>query len=177
MNNKKIIYIIFIFLTALTVSCSSTKYGIGKFTQISQLAVVKSELVKIVRSTDHKWYGDRKILFEVIATVKAGIDLDKLEDKDIIIKKEKITIILPQPELLELEIDPDDIEERYNEEGILRAGFSNVEKDIILTQGEKNIREKFNQSGILKMTKKHVKTFFTSCLKLQGFKQVTVKFK
>ena len=49
---------------------------------LAELATVEYSVTKIVSYKDVAWYGDRKILFETAAIVKAGINLNELSDSD-----------------------------------------------------------------------------------------------
>ncbi|HEX7502615.1 MAG TPA: DUF4230 domain-containing protein, partial [Acidobacteriota bacterium] len=110
---------------------------------LAELATVEYSVTKIVSYKNVAWYGDRKILFETAATVKAGIDLNELADQDIQLEGDSgVTISLPRPRILLFNMKPEQMREIFNESGILRSNFSNEEKDGLLSQGEKDIRAK-----------------------------------
>ena len=145
---------------------------------LAELATVEYTVTKIVSYKDVAWYGDRKILFETAATVKAGIDLNELVDRDIELEGDKkVTVTLPQPRILLFNMKPEHMREIFNESGILRSEFSNEEKDGLLSQGEKDIRAKVARMDILERAARNARILVESWLKKMGFATVHVVFK
>jgi hypothetical protein len=145
---------------------------------LAELATVQYSVTKIVSYKDVAWYGDRKILFETAATVKAGIDLNELADQDIKLEGDKsVTVSLPRPKILLFNMKPEHMREIFNESGILRSDFSNQEKDGLLSQGEKDIRAKVAAMDILERAARNARTLIESWLIKTGFETVHVVFK
>ena len=145
---------------------------------LAELATVEYSVTKIVSYKDVAWYGDRKILFETAATVKAGIDLNELADQDIVLDGETaVTVSLPQPRILLFNMKPEHMREIFNESGILRSDFSNQEKDGLLSQGEKDIRAKVAAMDILQRAARNARILVESWLKKMGFATVHVVFR
>lgn len=145
---------------------------------LAELATVEYSVTKIVSYKDVAWYGDRKILFETAATVKAGIDLNELNDNDIRLEgKDAVTITLPRPKILLFNMKPEHMREIFNESGVLRSEFSNEEKDGLLSQGEKDIRAKVARMDILERASRNARTLVESWLTQMGFAAVHVVFK
>lgn len=145
---------------------------------LAELATVEYSVTKIVSYKDVAWYGDRKILFETAASVKAGIDLNELTDQDIRLEGGKaVTVILPRPKILLFNMKPEHMREIFNESGILRSDFSNEEKDALLSQGEKDIRAKVARMDILERAARNARILVESWLKKMGFASVHVVFK
>lgn len=145
---------------------------------LAELATVEYSVTKIVSYKDVAWYGDRKILFETAASVKAGIDLNELVDQDIQLEGDKgVTVTLPQPKILLFNMKPEHMREIFNESGILRSDFSNEEKDGLLSQGEKDIRAKVARMDILERAARNARILVESWLKKMGFATVHVVFK
>jgi hypothetical protein len=152
--------------------------GVRTLKDLAELATVEYSVTKIVSYKDVAWYGDRKILFEAAASVKAGIDLNELTEGDI--KEEDdaaVTITLPAPKILLFNMKPENMREIFNESGILRSNFSNQEKDGLLSQGEKDIRVKVGQMDILQRAARNARILIESWLKKTGFKIVHVVFR
>jgi Protein of unknown function (DUF4230) len=145
---------------------------------LAELATVEYSVTKIVSYKDVAWYGDRKILFETAATVKAGIDLNELADQDIKLEGDSgVTVSLPQPKILLFNMKPEQMREIFNESGVLRSNFSNEEKDGLLSQGEKDIRDKVATMDILQRAARNARILVESWLKKMGFTAVRVVFK
>ena len=120
--------------------------------------------------------GDRKILFSCEAKLKAGVDLAKLKESDVEIKDDKVTITLPKAKLIYLNMDPQKIKEEYMDISVTRSGFSNEEKDALLSQGEKNIEASIPSLGIIENAEKNTKQLITSWLKQCNINNVEIKF-
>lgn len=145
---------------------------------LAELATIEYSVTKIVSYKNVAWYGDRKILFETAATVKAGIDLNELADQDIKLEGDAgVTVTLPQPRILLFNMKPEQMREIFNESGILRSNFSNEEKDALLSQGEKDIRAKVATMDILERAARNARILVESWLKKMGFTAVRVVFK
>ena len=145
---------------------------------LAELATVEYEVTKIVSYKDVAWYGDRKILFETAAVVKAGIDLNELADQDIRLDgADAVVVTLPRPKILLFNMKPEHMREIFNESGILRSDFSNEEKDGLLSQGEKDIRAKVAHMDILERAARNARILVESWLKKMGFASVKVAFK
>jgi hypothetical protein len=152
--------------------------GVRTLKDLAELATVEYSVTKIISYKDVAWYGDRKILFEAAATVKAGIDMNELTDLDIKLENEStVTISLPAPKILLFNMKPENMREIFNESGILRSNFSNQEKDGLLSQGEKDIRAKVGRMDILQRAARNARILVESWLKKTGFSQVHVVFK
>jgi len=154
------------------------RVGVRTLKDLAELATVEYSVTKIVSYKDVAWYGDRKILFEAAATVKAGIDLNELSEQDI--KEEAgfaVTITLPAPKILLFNMKPENMREIFNESGILRDDFSIEEKDGLLSQGEKDIRAKVARMDILQRAGRNARILVESWLDRMGFKAVHVVFK
>jgi hypothetical protein len=152
--------------------------GVRTLKDLAELATVEYSVTKIVSYKDVAWYGDRKILFEAAATVKAGIDLNELTDQDIKLDNDSVvTISLPASKILLFNMKPENMREIFNESGILRSDFSNSEKDGLLSQGEKDIRAKVASMDILQRAGRNARILIESWLKKMGFTAVHIIFK
>ena len=151
------------------------KYKIKK----AELGTVEYTVRQIIRNSDESWkfFGDRKVLFSVKATLKAGIDLDKLSEEDIEVRGSQIKITLPQPEIVALNIKPDDIKLAYSKVSVLRTEYSQKEIDEILTAGERSIREDESlRSSIVDDAKANAREFFEILLRASGYNDIEVAF-
>ena len=148
------------------------KYVKSKLLSLSELATTQYHIKKIVTFEDEKIYGDRKILFEVSAIVKAGIDLNEIDLKTI--NKNTISIHLPNPKIIVLNIPPGKIMQVKNYVGFFRTDFKEKEKDRVLQLGEKDIRKKILTTNILSESKNNAKIIIENYLKLLGFDNVEI---
>ena len=144
---------------------------------LAELATVEYEVTKIVSHKDIAWYGDRKILFETAAEVKAGIDLNELADQDVRVEGDAVTVTLPRPRILLFNMTPGSMREIFNESGILRSDFSNQEKDALLSLGEKDIRAKVAAMDVLDRAARNARILVESWLRRSGYSAVRVEFR
>jgi hypothetical protein len=149
--------------------------------ELGGLGTVEYVVSKIVKANDNAtWYkfGDRKILFTCKAYLKAGIDLSELPKDSIQIdaRQKSISLVLPKAKLLSYNMKPDDIHLVYEKTALVRSSFSNAERDDVMAQGEKNIKESIAELGILTDAENNAKMFLEAFLKQAGFKQINMKF-
>lgn len=146
---------------------------------MNDLTVTEYTVTKIVKANDNKtWYtiGDRKILLSCQASIKAGIDLSQLQAEDILASGNKITIYLPEPKLISFNMPPANIKVEYEAIGPLRTEFSSAERDALMVQAEKQIRDSIEEMGVFKTTKDHTLAFFSNFLRRLGFEDIQLKF-
>ncbi len=146
---------------------------------MQQLATAEYIVTKVVKAEDNKtWYklGDRRILISSKATIKAGIDLSKMSDNDITRSNNKLSILLPAPQILSLNLSPADIKVEHEEVSFFREKFTNAERDALLAQAEKQIREQADSLGLLNSAKENAIVFVRSFFQNAGFKEVDINF-
>lgn len=143
---------------------------------LSELATAEYVVTKIVKYNNDNFFGDKKILFETTAVLKAGVDLQNLQDENFKINGDSITLILPAPQLLSLNMHSDSIEQRFMKSGIFRRAFTNKDIDKILAEGEKSIRENIDNIGIIESARANTKVFLETWLRISGFKFITIHF-
>lgn len=147
--------------------------------EMSELATVEYTVTKMVKANDNKtWYtiGDRKILMQCEAHLKAGIDLSELKEEDIRISGKKIELTLPAAKLISLNIPPDSIKEAYQHVGALRQNFSAAEKNEMLRQAETQIRESVDSLGILRTAESNASLFISKFLRQFGYEEINIRF-
>ena len=151
-------------------------------TAMKQLSLVEYRVSKIVKADDEgAWYkiGDRKILLSCTAYLKAGIDLATFgqDDVDIDWTGKRVTVTIPHATLLSLDMPPSEIRLEYDHVTMLRQSFSAEERNALLRQGEKQIRDSVPSLGILEKADENARRFFESVFAKMGFETVEVSFK
>lgn len=149
---------------------------------MKQLNLVEYRVRKIVKANDEgEWYkiGDRKILLSCTAYLKAGIDLSSFNVDDVIIDREAgtVSVTIPHATLLSLDIPASEIRQEYDHVTMLRHSFSVEERNALLRQGEKQIRESVPTLGILPKAEENARKFFESVFAKMGFTTVEVSFR
>jgi len=178
---KKLQYWLILLFT-LSLGCKSgppDKQQVLTIREMGSLASTEYTITKLVKASDDKtWYkvGDRKILISCRATIKAGVDLSKLTKDDVDISGKKITLHLPEPTVLSLNMAPENIKVENQEIGMLRTGFDNAERDALLRQAEVQINKSIEELGILNTAKQNSSLFLEQFLRKLGFTEVTIEY-
>ncbi|WP_336515630.1 DUF4230 domain-containing protein [Pollutibacter soli] len=146
---------------------------------MNDLATVEYVVTKIIKTNDNKtWYkiGDRKILMSCQASIKAGIDFSALKPENITINGDEISLQLPPAKMISLSIRPEDISVQYEDVGVFRQSFSQAEKDLLLSQGEEQIKSSIASLGVLNTAETNASVFLTQFLKKLGYKKINIRF-
>ena len=149
---------------------------------MKQMSLVEYRVRKIVKADDDgEWYkiGERKILLSCTAYLKAGIDLSDFgpDDVDIDWTGERVSVTIPHAILLSLDIPAAEIRQEYDHVTMLRSSFTAEERNALLRQGEKQIRDSVPSLGILPKAEENARKFFESVFAKMGFTTVEVAFR
>lgn len=179
---KNIFYILTFFFV---VSCNdeandSEKVNVYEIRNIGLLATSEYTIGKVIELKDEgEWYkfGDRNILISCKAKVKAGIDLSQIREEDITVKRNSIKIVLPYPTILSFDMDPNQVKTEVQDISGLRSQFTQEEKNQILAEGEKSIRENLAGTSIIGHAKDNAELFIENFYKELGYKYVEIEFR
>ena len=158
------------------------KREVQAISEMRQLGLVEYRVRKIVKADDEgEWYkiGDRKILLGCTAYLKAGLDLTSFDMDDVDVDRlaGRVTVTLPHAILLSLDIPASEIRQEYDHVTMLRQSFSAEERNTLLRQGEKQIRDSVPSLGILEKAEENAGKFFESVFSKMGFTTVEVTFR
>lgn len=181
----KYTFFILILFAGIISSCSEEtkeppKADIYEVKNIGLLSTSEYTIGKIVKLTDPpEWYklGDRKLLMSCKAKIKAGVDLKKLEDGDITVSGNTITILLPPAEITSFTMDPKLTHTEMESVSGLRQDFSQHEKNGYMRQAEAAIRRDMKDTKILKDAEDNAATFLKDFYKQMGYENVIVEHK
>ena len=181
MKSSVYLLILFVFVSCIDNQKLLKKETEHKLKSLSELGTVEYVISKVVKADDNAtWYkfGDRKIVFTCKAYLKAGLDLSELSNENINIdvQRKSISLVLPKAKLLSFNMKPDDVSLVYEKVAITRFPFSNAERDMIMAQGEKDIKENVAELGILADAEKNAKLFLEVFLEQAGFTKVNLQF-
>ena len=181
----KLILVIF-FISIFSLSCNNvqdvqtelSKSDIkNKLENLKQLGTVEYTLSKVLIVDDDKdWFkvGDRKALITLKAYLLAGLNFSDIEINDFETNR-FIKLTLPKPEVIYLNIPPEEIDFSLLKSSYFRSEFSNQELNEIQVMGENNIKEKISELGVFEEATKNAKFFLDRWLKLLGFKNITYR--
>ena len=183
----KLFRILVFAMAMLTVSCGEdTREDLimeraATITDMAELGTVEYTISKIIKANDNKAFytiGDRKILMSCKAVVKAGIDLKDFSKEDVIYNKEanSLTVRLPEPRILSLNLPAEYVKLEYVKVGIFRSNFTAEERNELLTQGEKDIKEELPKLGIIEDARTNARLFIESLYGNAGVENIYVEF-
>lgn len=160
----------------------TVKREVEAISAMKQLNLVEYRVRKIVKANDEgEWYkiGDRKILLSCTAYLKAGLDLSSFSVDDVVIDRDNgtVSVTIPHATLLSLDIPASEIRQEYDQVTMFRHSFSAEERNALLRQGEKQIRESVPSIGILPKAEENARKFFESVFAKMGFATVNVIFR
>lgn len=176
---KHISFVVLLFSLILS-SCSQEELSKSKvqsrLKNLQELGTVEYTLRKVLAVDDTQWYsvGDRKVVISMKANMKAGVDFSKLNIQEFDNDTKSIKLQLPPAKVNLLDIQPEEIKYELVKVSMLRGDFSNEELNQIQVLGEKDIRSKIDELGILKEAEKNADTFIKSWLKMMGFENIEV---
>ena len=175
-------YRLIVLIVIILASCKSKETKLNEvfaLKEMSELATVEYTVTKIVRASDDKtWYklGDRKILMSCSARIKAGIDLSEITEANVQIEGKKIELVLPRAHVISFNMRPEDIHVEYQETGVFRDKFSAEERDMLMRQGEKQIRNSTEALGVLQTAETNASLFMSNYLKSLGYKRINIRY-
>ena len=146
--------------------------------ETGELVTVQYTLTKVIRASDDQtWYkiGDRKILINCEADVKAGINMQGITDDNF--KRENdstLSIMLPHAQFFSLSIPPGKIQVAYQEIGAFRDVFTADEREKLVAQAEPQIRSLVDSLGILQTAESNADVFVKNLFRSAGFKTITI---
>jgi hypothetical protein len=110
------------------------------------------------------------------ATLRAGIDLSKLDASSVKVDGDEVSVTLPRATLMSVNLRPEDIKVEYQEVGLLRSEFSAGERDELMARGEAQIRAGVPELGILNTAESNAGLFVGNFLRQLGYKKVNLNF-
>ncbi|MEM7375565.1 MAG: DUF4230 domain-containing protein [Bacteroidota bacterium] len=177
--------VVFLFLSA----CSKAPYRpkvVGEIKSVAQLATMEAKLSKIVLGTKEKAYlggllkaRNATFLAHSEATVKLGIDLDKLQASDVEITDNQISVHLPPIEVMNFsypaeKFEPDDY---YSSANSRWNDFSYGEQDELFRQSQVAILKSIPYLGITESAEQRTRQLLKGLLRRMGYEEIYIDFR
>ena len=182
MKNRHIFFYLVLaalFITGCKPKEPDMKARVLGMSQNLELGTVEYIVKKVIKFDDQQKFtiGDRKILFNATAYLKAGIKLDNFSENDVQINGKEIIVLIPHAEILSFNMPAEEISTVFENYGVFRSKFNADEQNEILKKGEDAIRTDIPNLGILKDAEENAVDVFTAMLSQLGFEKVTIIFK
>jgi len=170
----------------LFVSCSHKKQNdlsqtILALKETGQLVTSEYTLGKVIRASDDKtWYkiGDRKIIINCEAYLKAGVNLQNITTGNFAAyKDDSLAITLPHAQVFSLNIPPNRIQVAFEDVGTFRSAFSAAEREELVAQAEPQILSLADSLGVLQTAENNAAVFIQHLFEEAGYTKTSVQFR
>lgn len=184
---KYLKYIGIVLLIAVSICCqrpAKRSFVVSRIRSASKLATTEFVLTKLIMARQ-----DKKLLFLINlntatflahteATVKTGIDLSKLKEKNISITDDRINLTLPPVEVINFSYPAEKfkVDADYTTEKVLMNQMSVETVDELYRQGELEIRRSLQYIGVVEATEAKTRMLVESLLKTLGYNEVYIDF-
>ena len=146
---------------------------------LSELVTVKFILEKVVAYDDPKYFadliplGENKLILLAHGVVKAGVDLSKLTNDDVVVSDRKITLTLPKASLTDAYLDEKHTQVLDRQTGLLRSFDKNLER-VARQYALAEIQRAARQGGIEREANERARDQLTALLRTLGYKEVEI---
>jgi len=144
--------------------------------QLQRLETVRYAMDKIISGEHESPYlpkflaGDRLLLI-VHGEVIGGVDLTRLQASDVAVHGRKVSIRLPQPEILVVRLDNSKTRVYSRDTGLFSSPDPNLESEV-RQEAERQLQSAAQQDGIMKSAEQNAREALTVILKGLGFEQI-----
>lgn len=177
--------VILLLLTSLLWSCHD-KHGfvVGKIRKASKLSTTEFTIDKIVFGVKRKkllWVvklNEAQFVAHSKARIKAGIDLMKLQEKDVKIEGEKIAITLPPVEVINFSYPA----EEFKRDSLISSdAFLNkinlADQEQFFQDAETDIRNNLKYLDIIAITQKKTTLMLETMLRTLGYREIYIGYR
>ena len=176
---------IFFALCILLGSCKKDNgYVVGKIKKASKLSTTEFNIDKIVFGVKKRklvWLvklNDAQFIAYSKAIIKAGIDLEKLQEKDVAIEGSKISLMLPPVEVINFSYPA----ENFKRDSLISGNaFMNKitlsDQEDFFQDAESDIRNNLKYLNIVSITEKKTSLMLETMLRALGYKEIYIDFK
>ncbi len=154
---------------------------VSKLKSSAKLATVEYVVTKVIKSEKDNFILKNSYFFaQTEARIKAGINLDKLNEEDIEIEGTKIKLTLPPIEIINFSYPVESfklIDKYTTKPGLFSKAFTLEQRDELYRQGEKSIRASLKDLGIIERAKSNTKMLIEKILIASEFEEIYITFK
>ncbi len=159
-------------------------FVVSKVRSAAKLATTETIIDKVVIGTKTRKVlrllkiSEANFVAYTEATVKTGIDLEKLSEDDIVIDKNKITVTLPSVEVLDFQypFNKFRIDSAITGNAFLNR-FDIVDYEEFYRMAELDIRENLQYTGVIQQTRKNTERMMRGLLENLGYDEIYIRFR
>jgi len=179
-----LLFIGFFLLSSCTKDRPDRAFVVGQLKNAAKLSSTEFVVSKVLSAKKQKVFlglnigKEATFMSRTKAYIKAGVNLDKLGDKDIEIEGQKIVLNLPAVEITNFNYPAEEFEtiDKYSDAGFWNH-FSAAQKDEIYQFGETEIKKSLSKLDLIKETEKNTRLFLKNLLIQMGFNEIYIHFK
>lgn len=140
---------------------------------LNELVTVKYVMEKVVLLQDAKWYGENRLLMVAHGVARAGVNLNAIQPKDLVVRDRSIRLQLPRSAVSEVFLDDRRTQVIERSTGLLREFDKDLEQDA-RRQAVDQIRVAAVSAGMLKDADERARLQVAAILRSLGFVEVEV---
>ncbi len=145
--------------------------------ELNQLATVRwTESVLITRESGgsrfERIFSGERVLLVAVGEVEAGVDLANLGQDDVEVDGERVTIRLPEPEILSSSLDEEKTAVYDRDWGLLRLRPDDTMAEDARREAEEEIVATAQENGILDHAEKNAEDSIRAFVTTLGFEEV-----
>lgn len=176
---------LFLSLLVVCYACGPKRhFVVSKVRSAAKLSTTETIIDKVVIGTKTRKVlrllkiSEANFVAYTEATVKTGIDLEKLSEDDIIIDKNKITVTLPSVEVLDFQypFNKFRIDSAITGNAFLNR-FDIVDYEEFYRMAELDIRENLQYTGVIQQTRKNTERMMRGLLENLGYDEIYINFR
>ena len=139
----------------------------------AKLATVELHATVVVSKDESTWYGAKFLFMVIPGKAAVGIDLANLQPSDIAVDGQKVSITLPAPEVLYVDVD---LERRevFSAVGLLRPQFTPEESAALMESAQAKIRQKAEQEAVRERAAQQAQALVRRLVLAAGAQEVAV---
>ena len=156
---------------------------VGKIQSAADLVTTEFTIDKVVFGTKTKnlmWFKFNEANFMAYsqAKIKTGIDLTKIQEKDVVISEDKIELKLPSIEVINFSYPPSSFEEDslISDPKVFLNKINLEDQEEFFRLAELDIRNNLQYMGIVKTSQDHTRQMFRLMLRSLGYREIYISF-
>lgn len=159
---------------------AATPTVVQQIQSLNELVTVKYVLEKVVAYEDPKYFadliplGENKLILLAHGVVKAGVNLSRLTNSDVVVSEGKITLTIPPATLTDAYLDEKHTQVLDRQTGLLRRFDKDMEKTA-RQHALSEIQRGARLSGIEREANTRAREQLTGFLRMLGYKEVEIR--